>query len=62
MKGKLIEKNDNWYIEFENGIKRRFYADYFMGGAGYIVLGYVLIKGKKIDTEIDADAMTAATY
>ena len=33
-----------------------------MGGAGYIVLGYVLIKGKKIDTEIDADAMTAATY
>lgn len=63
MKGKLIEKNDTWYVEFENGIKRRFYADYFIGGEKkYTVLGYVLIKGKKIDTEIDAVAMTAATY
>lgn len=62
MKGKLMEKNDAWYIEFENGIKRRFYADYFYGGTGYTILGYVLIKGKKVDTEIDADAMTATTY
>lgn len=59
MKGKLIGSKDlgAWYIEFENGIKRRFYPTSFLGE-----LGYISVKGKKIDVEIDVDAMTAATY
>lgn len=48
MEGKLIVKDNNWWIEFENGVKRRYYPTSFLGD-----LGYISIKGKKIDVEID---------
>lgn len=57
MKGKLIVKDNNWWIEFENGVKRRYYPTSFLGD-----LGYISIKGKKIDVEIDIFKKTAKTY
>ena len=57
MEGKLIVKDNNWWIEFENGVTRRYYPTSFLGD-----LGYVSIKGKKIDVEIDIFKKTAKTY
>lgn len=57
MEGKLIVKDNNWWIEFENGVKRRYYPTSFLGD-----LGYISIKGKKIDVEIDIFKKIAKTY
>lgn len=57
MEGKLFTKDNNWWIEFENGVTRRYYPTSFLGD-----LGYVSINGKKIDVEIDIFKKTAKTY
>ena len=57
MEGKLFTKDINWWIEFENGVTRRYYPTSFLGD-----LGYVSINGKKIDVEIDIFKKTAKTY
>lgn len=57
MEGKLIVKDNNWCIKFENGIKRRYYPTSFLGD-----LGHIFIKGKKIDVEINLFNKTAKTY
>lgn len=57
MQGKLINKDNNLWIEFDNDTLRKYYKESFLGD-----YGYVLINGEKVKVVIDIFKKTAKTY